>query len=201
MPDYVRGIDVERRPWQRRIEVYSPKLGRRVTHFSRTAYEAWLLLESDPTIKTFCERPAYLDDQAQRVIDFWVNRGRHASFWLLATDKAEHVTWPQRVHELPLRVIRREELVAQSIRVQNWSRIVPYLASFARHLDPRLQQDVLGRLAKPHRLERLEASFHPLDAASVRAAVFTLLAAGDVVAPELERTPLGPTTVFKRAGS
>ena len=56
MPDYVRGIDVERRPWQRRMEVFSPKLGRRVTHFSRTAYEAWLLLESDPTIKTFCER-------------------------------------------------------------------------------------------------------------------------------------------------
>ena len=118
MPDYVRGIDVERRPWQRRIEVYSPKLGRRVTYFSRTAYEAWLLLESDPTIKTFCERPAYLEDQAGRLIDFWVSRGRQASFWQLATDKAEHVTWPARVHGLPLRIIPREEMVAHSTRMR-----------------------------------------------------------------------------------
>ena len=139
MPEFLRGMDVKRRPWQRRIEVYSPKLGRRVTYFSRTAYEAWLLLESDPTIKTFCERPAYLEDQTGRLIDFWVSRGRQASFWQLATDKAEHVSWPARVHGLPLRIIPREEMVAHSTRIENWSRIVPYLASYARHMDRRLQ--------------------------------------------------------------
>lgn len=201
MPDYVRGIDVERRPWQRRIEVYSPKLGRRVTYFSRTAYEAWLLLESDPSIKTFCERPAYLQDQAGRLIDFWVSRGRQASFWQLATDKAEHITWPARVHGLPLRIIPREEMVAHSTRIQNWSRIVPYLASYARHMDRRLQRDVLGRLLKPHRLQRLEDSFQPIDATTVRAAVFALLAAGEIVAPELDRTPLAYTTLFKRVAA
>ena len=201
MPEYVRGIDVERRPWQRRIEVYSPKLGRRVTYFSRTAYEAWLLLESDPTIKTFCERPAYLEDQAGRLIDFWVSRGRHASFWQLATDKAEHITWPARVHGLPLRIIPREEMVAHSTRIQNWSRIVPYLTSYARHMDRRLQRDVLGRLLKPHRLQRLEDSFQPIDATTVRAAVFALLAAGEIVAPELDRTPLAYTTLFKRVAA
>ena len=38
------------------------------------------------------------------------------------------------------------------------------------------------RLEKPHRLERLEAAFHPLDVASVRAAIFDLLATGKIIA-------------------
>ena len=35
---------------QRRIEVYSPKLKRRVTLFSWASYDAWLLLEADPAV-------------------------------------------------------------------------------------------------------------------------------------------------------
>jgi hypothetical protein len=37
-------------------------------------------------------------------------------------------------------------------------------------------------LAKPHRLERIEAAFHPLDTSVLRAALFELLAEGSVVA-------------------
>ena len=45
---YERGVEVVRRPWQWRTEVYSPKLGRRLTLFTRAAHDVWLLLESDP---------------------------------------------------------------------------------------------------------------------------------------------------------
>jgi hypothetical protein len=68
-----------------------------------------------------------------------------------------------------------------------------------RHADRQLQKDILARLAKPHRLERLEAAFHPLDISVVRAALFDLLAAGRVVAPELDFTPLGLDTVFRQS--
>jgi hypothetical protein len=34
---------LRRRPWQRRIEVYSPKIQRRLTLFSRDAHDTWLL--------------------------------------------------------------------------------------------------------------------------------------------------------------
>jgi hypothetical protein len=60
--------------------------------------------------------------------------------------------------------------------IENWSKILPYRVSFARYPDGRLQKEIFRRLEKPHRLERLEAAFHPLDVTSVRAALFELLA-------------------------
>ena len=78
-----RPLDALRRPWQRRIEVFSPKLHRRLTLFSPAAQQAWLLLEAEPAVKSFCERPAFLEGDSGRMIDFWVERGRRAEFWLL----------------------------------------------------------------------------------------------------------------------
>ena len=80
---YDNAMELRRRPWQRRIEVYSPKIQRRLTLFSRDAHDAWLLLEADPEVRAFCERPAYVAGEAGRLIDFWVDRGRHAKFWIL----------------------------------------------------------------------------------------------------------------------
>jgi hypothetical protein len=89
-PSYERPIEVSRRPRQRRIEVYSPKLKRRITLFSWAAHDAWLLLEADPAVKTFCERPAYLEGDGGRLIDFWVSRGRHAKFWVVNSAEPEY---------------------------------------------------------------------------------------------------------------
>jgi hypothetical protein len=50
---YDNAIEFRRRPWQRRIEVYSPKIQRRLTLFSRDAHDAWLLLERIPRCAHF----------------------------------------------------------------------------------------------------------------------------------------------------
>jgi hypothetical protein len=54
-------------------------------------------------------------------------------------------------------------------------------------------------LEKPHRLERIEAAFHPVDVSVVRAALFDLLADGRVSAPDIDFAPLGLDTIFRRA--
>jgi hypothetical protein len=81
---YAQAVEVNRRPWQRRIEVFSPKLQRRLTLFSRDTQDAWILLEADPHVQSFCERPAYVGGKAGRVLDFWVDQGRHQQFWGVA---------------------------------------------------------------------------------------------------------------------
>jgi hypothetical protein len=108
---------------------------------------------------------------------------------------------PKTAHGVTLRILPRADLIAFAMRSQNWAQIVPYRISFMRHADRPLQKDILARLAKPHRLERIEADFHPLDITVVRAALFELLAEGSVVAPELDFTPLGLDTVFRRPAS
>ncbi len=198
MLTYEKPIEVSRRPWQRRIEVYSPKLKRRLTLFSSAAHDAWLLLEADPAVKIFCERPTYVEGGTGRLIDFWVSRGRHAKFWVLWPSELEKPAFPKSVHGVSLRVLRRADLMALDRRIDNWSQIVPYSVSFARYCDGRLQKDILNRLERPHRLERLEEAFHPLDIAAVQAALFELLATGRVIAPELYSKPLGPLTMFRR---
>ena len=42
--------------WRRRIEVFSPKLERRLSLGSRDAWRLWLVLEANPTVASFCER-------------------------------------------------------------------------------------------------------------------------------------------------
>jgi hypothetical protein len=198
MLSYEKPIEISRRPWQRRIEVYSPKLKRRLTLFSWAAHDAWLLLEADPAVKVFCERPAYVEGQAGRLIDFWVNLGRHAKFWVLWNSELEKPAFPKSVDGVGLRVLRRADLMSLDRRIHNWSQILPYRVSFARYPDVRLQEDILIRLEKPHRLERLEAAFQPLDVTAVRAALFELLATGKIIAPDLDSKSLGLTTMFRR---
>ena len=201
MLHYEKAVESKRRPGQRRIEVFSPKIKRRLTLFSRDSHDAWLVLEADPTVQTFCERPAYVEGDAGRVLDFWVDQSGHSSFWILSGDEAEAESLPKTAHGVTLRILPRPDLIAFAMRSQNWAQIVPYRISFMRHADRPLQKDILARLAKPHRLERIEADFHPLDITVVRAALFELLAEGSVVAPELDFTPLGLDTVFRRPAS
>jgi hypothetical protein len=87
--EYAQAVEVKRRPWQRRIEVSSLKLRRRLTLFSRGAQDAWILLEADPRVHSFCERPAYIEGNAGRVLDFWVDEGRHQHFWVVSPTDAE----------------------------------------------------------------------------------------------------------------
>lgn len=133
MLTYEKPIEIKRRPWQRRIEVFSPKLKRRLTFFSSAGHDAWLLLEADPAVKTFCERPAYVEGGAGRLIDFWVSRGRHAKFWVLWPSDLEKPAFPKSVHGVLLQVLRRADLMALHQRIHNWSQIVPYRVSFARY--------------------------------------------------------------------
>jgi hypothetical protein len=199
--EYAKSVEIKRRPWQRRIEVFSPKLRRRLTLFSRDAQDAWILLEADPHVHSFCERPAYMEGNDGRVLDFWVNRGRYQHFWVVSPTDMERSSIARMVNGIAVRVIHRADLIAMALRISNWSQIVPYRICSARFADCRLQRDILTRLEKPHRMDLLEAAFHPVDVSSVRSALFELLATGKVVAPAIDSAPLSLSTVFRRSAA
>jgi hypothetical protein len=152
-----------RRPWQRRIEVYCLKIQRCLTLFSRDAHDVWLLLEADPEVRSFCEQPAYVAGEAGRLIDFWVDRGRHAKFWILSGAEPEAGSLQSTLHGIGVRVLHRADMIAAEMRGKNWPQILPYLISFARDTNRRLQEEIFARLEKPDRLEHLEAAFQPID--------------------------------------
>jgi hypothetical protein len=198
---YEHSVEMKRRPWQRRIEVFSPKLKRRLSLYSRDAHDAWLLLESNSRVDSFCERPAYLKGEAGRILDFWVRENRKETFWIIDPPRVDSEPLPKFVHGFPLRVLTRPDMIAFAMRIENWAQIVPYRISFVGQTERRLKKDICVRLEKPHRLEGLEAAFQPLDVSVVRAALFELLAEGEVVSPELDIQPLGLGTVFRRSAA
>jgi hypothetical protein len=112
MLHYDRAVETKRPVGARRIEVFSPKIKRRLTLFSWDAHDAWLLLEADPTVRAFCERPAYFDGDAGSVLDFWVEQGGRAKFVMLSTEDADAKSLSPSVHGVKLQVLRRPDMIA-----------------------------------------------------------------------------------------
>jgi hypothetical protein len=73
----------------------------------------------------FCEHPAYLEGEAGRLIDFWVNRGRHTKFWVLNPVEPEQRAIPKSAHGVTVQILRRADLVAFDRRIDNWSKSCP----------------------------------------------------------------------------
>ena len=56
------------------FEVFSPKLSRRLTIYRRVVLDAWMLIESDPSVVTFSERPGMvLIGERYHQVDFSYN--------------------------------------------------------------------------------------------------------------------------------
>ncbi len=201
LSDYPGPISSERKPWSRRIEVFSPKLERRLMLLSHRCHDAWVLLEADPRVRRFCERPEFLEDGTRRVVDLWVNSGRHKHFLVVARPDEDGREWPKRVLGLPLRVWKPDVIDTQQVAIFNWGQMIPYLSIYRRAREAGLEDEVLARLRKPHRLMRLEMAFHPIEPGRLRAALFRLLATGKVVADGIDCKPLNGSTLFRRSAA
>jgi hypothetical protein len=156
---------------------------------------------SKPTLRfgRFASGQPFWRAGAGRVLDFCVDHGGHSKFWAPSSEDSESESLPRTAHGVSLRVLRRPDTIAFAMRIQNWAQIVPSRISFLRHSEPCLQKDIVARLEKPHRLERIEAGFHPIDTSVARAAFFDLPADGKVTAPDLDSAPLGLNAVFRRS--
>jgi hypothetical protein len=66
---FSRPMPLPRSGWRRRIEVFSPKLGRRLSLGSYDAFRTWLVIEANPAIDSFTERPALVGGPGSAVIE------------------------------------------------------------------------------------------------------------------------------------
>lgn len=200
---YARAMPFSRPPGRRRIEVFSPKIGRRLSLGGYDAYRTWLVIEANPHIVTFCERPTYVDGSRSPVIDFWVQlRGSLAGeFWIvegLPPPSSKHDTaQPERhshLHDLAVRYINRADLIGWAIPIANWARIIPYLVSHRRYRNALLEQQIMAFLNQDESVDSVLAHFTQRDETTVQAALFQLLAEGRVVSPDLAIEPLDGAT-------
>ena len=127
---------------RRRLNVFSPKLTRRLSLASYDVWRCWLALKANPAVLSFCERPTRMSGSGSATLDFWVQlRDKPAGeFWLIVDDpdvddsKQTAATPPSQVCGLPLRTITQELLLALAIPLRPPTRrhsgLVRWLSTF-----------------------------------------------------------------------
>ena len=208
---YTQPLPLPAAGWRRRLEVFSPKLARRLSLGSYDAWRCWIALEANPEVTSFCERPARMAGRNSAMIDFWVQLSGTlgAEFWLLwhphrygGTDstspEATSTPGPKRLHDHPVRLITPEIIESWEVPAANWAQIVPVLVSYRRYRKPLLEQSIVVQLVQYTALDELIKHFGHDDPDEVAASLYWLLALGRVRSPDLGTTPLNGATRFRR---
>ncbi|MDR6496803.1 hypothetical protein J2797_006735 [Paraburkholderia terricola] len=184
-----------------RFEAFSPKLARRVMFYRRALLEQWLLLEANPQVITFCERPGYV----------LINEDRHlADFWVRYVDREELVVLSELISRsnvdasgaeldactAEVRFVASAELAAARAWTDNWQRILPYLVANRGLVPAPLSLAIVQFVDEPRRLLDIEREFLTSDPVIVRTALFSLLHSGRVSASALQTQPLSLLTSF-----
>ncbi|KAA1004318.1 hypothetical protein FVF58_32410 [Paraburkholderia panacisoli] len=187
-----------------RFEAFSPKLARRIMFYRRALLEQWLLLEANPKVITFCERPGYVLINGERhLADFWVRYVDHEELVVLS-----ELLWGSNVDgasaELDagtaeVRFVASAELAAARSWTDNWQRILPYLVANRGLVPATLSLAIMRFVDEPRRLLDIEREFLTSEPVIVRAALFSLLHGGRVSASALQTQPLSLLTSFSAA--
>ena len=208
---YTQPLPLPAAGWRRRLEVFSPKLARRLSLGSYDAWRCWIALEANPGVTSFCERPLRFAGRNSAMIDFWVQlRGTtDAEFWLLwnprvdadtpdTSPEATAIAARKRLHDHPVRLITPEIIASWEVPVANWAQIVPALVSYRRYRKPLLEQSIVVQLAQSTALDELIKHFGHDDPDEVAASLYWLLALGRVRSPDLATDRLSGATRFRR---
>jgi hypothetical protein len=184
-----------------RLEAFSLKLNRRLTLYRRCTFDQWIMIEVNAAARSFCERPGYVQIQEQRLLaDFWVSYPDRQELVLLpgaATAEAmPHDLTFEGDGAMDVRIVSPSELAASRTWIDNWKRMLPCLVVTRGLLGQSLLDAVEQFVASPKALSAIEREFSGGDPILARAAVFGLLYAGRITAPELRVNALSPATLF-----
>lgn len=195
-------VEVLRPKGSHRIEAFSPKLARRVSLYNRAEFALWLMVETDPLVRTFCERPGYVQREGRKQLaTFWIQYAAHEELLLLAsTDDGDIVQSTSESHDAnrtaAIRVVDFAELDAAGMWRTNWERMLPLVVANRRFISGALRETIIRFVTGPTQLSTIEREYSIGDPILVRATVFTLLHAGLLRAPILRTEALSPMTVF-----
>jgi hypothetical protein len=159
---------------------------------SATQVRLWIMLEANPGVTNYCERPALSDEPVtEPIADFWVMRDG-AEQWLIVDDNVEQAdahglqTAAQTTRSPPgVEIISRKEIERHCIWIQNWMSLLPYLATGSHLIDPTLLANIIQFFDRPATFDEAEQHFSRIDPVLVRTAVIAGLHDGQLISSDL----------------
>jgi hypothetical protein len=159
------------------------------------------MLEADPAVKTFCERPGFMAVDGQRcVVDFWARSDDPEC--LVVLSEVTPATNRQRSRldlDAGAFAVRHIDAVARAaarVWTGNWLRMLPVLIAARGLVKPSMLGAIERFVALPQSLMTIEREFSTGDPSLVRATVFELLHRGRIEALELHTESLTFLTRF-----
>ena len=204
---FVQPVATRRPAKSRRFDVFGLKANRSLTLFNAGPLQAWLVLESTPTVTWYCERPLVINEgDRQRVVDFYTIREGKEELLFCAT-KAELdagdawlASWPGLTdwcahNQIGIRfapVFAQEDGVARA----NWEQIVRELSAFRRYVSSDLIAAVRSELEIPKSIDELSTQFRQTDPIVVKVAVLQLVHQGLAISMDFDQAPISSAMIF-----
>lgn len=191
-----------------RYDVFGPKVDRSIALFGRNPLNAWVLLEADSTVLSYCERPLVIPDiKPKRVVDFWVSFLDREELWILqrqsefgeddypANAMPAFITWASS-HGMVVRFMRPVDSTERITYLDNWGRIIRDLSANRRFVPPPMVERVRSCFTVPRPISTLSDLFPDEDPVLLRTAAFFLVHIGKLRCVNINDHPLGPASML-----
>ena len=206
---FVKAEDNSRPHKSHRYDVFGPKIERNLTLFGLAQVHTWLLLESDPSVLSYCERPMVAPETKPKlVIDFWAGYAGRDELWIVSRNPAPaadigtampaFAQWAD-ANKYKVRQLSPPGAVEDKVYLDNWGTIVRELSANRRYLKPALLQSVREILEQPRPIAALCSLMPHEDPVLVRVAAYSLLHSGFASCVDIAVMPLGPASLLELA--
>ena len=196
-------LPLHRLPKQTLHHVWAPKLKRPVLLTSQGQLRLWAMLEANPSVNRYCERPSWPAECGPRpALDFWVLR-EHQPVWLASEELASTlpIQDPCQQQGIVVQSVTANDLDSHSVWIQNWLSLLPYLsATSSLNLD-HLGKQVVEFFTRESSFDDAERHFARDDGVLVRTAVIAQLHAGRLFSGDLLTRPWDLDTRVVRISS
>jgi len=204
-----RPLDVSRPHHSHLMIAWSPKLGRRMTFYQALMRDAWVWLEVDPCVRTFCEWPHSTKGLRRRlIVNFWVDYGSRQDFVFVARRGQEQdiekevmsneglTSWA-RSREIAVQIWTEQRIRENTVALTNWKTVLHSLAANHRFIPLELPTEVVSFLQSHEgkaTLQELARHFEQTDPIVVRSTVFKMLSSGQLGSENFGVERLSPQT-------
>ena len=190
-----------------RYDLFGPKIQRMLTLYSLAQVDTWLLLESDPLVLSYCERPVIVPDTKPKiVVDFWagyagrdellfVNRSQEPAADIDMSFPA-FAQWAK-VNKFKIRQLPPAKDVQGKLFLENWGKIIRDLSANGRYLQPPLLKSVQQALEQPRPIGALCRLLPEEDPVLVRVAAYAMLHSGTASCADIATRELGPASLLE----
>ena len=204
---FIKAADNTRPYKSHRYDLFGPKIQRMLTLYSLAQVDTWLLLESDPLVQSYCERPVIVPDTKPKiVIDFWAGFAGRDELWLVnRSDEPAapiDVSFPAfaqwaKVNKFKIRQLPPAKDVQGKVYLENWGKIIRDLSANRRYLQPALLKSVQQVLEQQRPIGALCRLLPDEDPVLVRVAAYAMLHSGMASCADIATRELGPASLLE----